>query len=212
MSIKSFYLKNNAPQLYLNVENIPVVDSNKHLGNLISTDIACRNITESVCGLNMRNNWVISDFSLCDCSTLDSLHRTYCMHMFGCELWALNCKYVRDFKVAWRKINVVYGDSHKAHNVIMHNLSYNIDLQLDTRMLKFVQSYLNHCNSVFDSLLLEKLHCTKSTFAANYTYLSYRSQVCQDDWFMDTIDLLIAKMKVQLEIETQNICPLLLSC
>ena len=35
---------------------------------------------------------------------LDSLHRTYCMHMYGCELWDLNCKYVSDFKVAWRKI------------------------------------------------------------------------------------------------------------
>ena len=38
-------------------------------------------------------------------------------------------------------------------------MSYNIDLQLDTRMLKFVNSYLNHCNNVCKSLLSPKLHC-----------------------------------------------------
>ena len=36
--------------------------------------------------------------------TLDSLHRTYCMHMYGCELWDLNRNYFKDFKVIWRKI------------------------------------------------------------------------------------------------------------
>ena len=83
---------------------IPVVDSDKHLGNFISTNIADRNITENVCDLYKRSNWIISDFRVCDSSTLDSLHRTYCMHMYGCELWDLNCKYVSEFKVAWRKI------------------------------------------------------------------------------------------------------------
>ena len=92
------------PQVYLNGEKIPVVDSDKHVGNFISTNIVDRNITEKVCDLYKRSNWIISDFSVCDSSTLDSLHRTYCMHMYGCELWDLNCKYVIESKVAWRKI------------------------------------------------------------------------------------------------------------
>ena len=66
-----------------------------------SYQIADRNITENVCDLYKRSNWIISDFRACDSSTLDSLHRTYCMHMYGCELWDLNCKYVNEFKVAW---------------------------------------------------------------------------------------------------------------
>ena len=70
-------------------------------------------------------------------------------------------------------------------------------------MLKFVHSCLNHCNSVCKSLLSTKLHCIKSTFAAKYKYISYKYKICQDDLFMD-INLLIAKMKVQFEKETQN--------
>ena len=126
------------------------------------------------------------------------------MHMHGCELWDLNCKYVSEFKVAWRKIKRrIWGLPYKAHNAIIHNLSYNIDLQLDTRVLKFVHSCLNHCNSVCKSLLSAKLHCIKSTFAANYKYLSYKYTICQDDWLMDK-NLLIGKMKVKFENETQS--------
>ena len=116
-----------------------------------------------------RSNWIIGDFRVCDSSTLDSLHRTYCMHMYGCELWDLSCKYVSEFKVAWRKIKrCLWGLPYNAHNAIIHSLRYNIDLQLDTRVLKLVHSCLNHCNSVCKSLLSAKLHCIKSTFAANY--------------------------------------------
>ena len=197
-------LTSNVPQVYLNGEKIPVVDSDKHLGNFISTNIADRKITENVCDLYKRSNWIISDFRVCDSSTLDSLHRTYCMHMYGCELWDPNCKYVSEFKVAWRKIKRrIWGLPYKAHNANIHNLSYNIDLQLDTRVLKFVHSCLNHCNSVCKSLLSAKLHCIKSTFAANYKYLSYKYKICKDDWFVD-INLLIGKMRIQFEKETQS--------
>ena len=177
------------PQLYLNGEIIPVVDSFKHLGNYISTNIHDRNIIGSVSDLYQRSNWVISDFRACDSNTLDNLHRTYCIHMYGCELWDLNCNYVTDFKVAWRKIkHRIWRPPYRAHNVIVHSLSYDIDHQLDTRMTKFVYSCLNHSNSVCRSLLSSKLHCVRPTFAANYKYLSYKyniSNISQDEWFTD---------------------------
>ena len=85
------------------------------MGNFISTNIADRNITESVCDFYKQSNWVISDFKECDSSTLENSHRTYCMHMHGCELWDLNCKYVSDFKVAWRKIKrCIWGLPYKS--------------------------------------------------------------------------------------------------
>ena len=70
---------NDIPPIYLNGEVIPNVSSDKHLGNYISTNIADRNIVDNVYDLYQRSNWVISDFRVCDSSTLDSLHRTYCM-------------------------------------------------------------------------------------------------------------------------------------
>ena len=89
---------------------------------------------------------------------------------------------------------------YKAHNAIIHNLSYNIDLQLDTRVLKFVHS----CNSVCKSLLSAKLHCIKSTFAANYKYLSYKYKICQDDWFCGYKSSDWKNENIQFEKETQS--------
>ena len=60
-----------------------------------------------------------------------------------------------------------------------------------------------NCNSVCKSLLSAKLHCTKSTFAANYKHLSYKYKISQDDWFMDR-NLLIAKFKAQFNKDIQN--------
>ena len=83
------------------------VGPNKHLGNYISKDIADKNIVDSVYDLYQRSNWFIRDFRVCDSSTLDSLHRTYCMHiMYGCELWDLNRNYVKNFKI---KIFIVHN-------------------------------------------------------------------------------------------------------
>ena len=146
------------PPIYLHGERIPVVDSDKHLGNYISTNIADRHIIANMYDLYQRSNRVISDFRVCDSNTLDSLHRTDCMHMCGSELWDLNCNYVKDFKVAWRKAKWrVWKLPYRAHNAIVHNLSYNIDLRLDTRMSKFVHLGLNHSNNVCKSILLSKL-------------------------------------------------------
>ena len=49
-------------------------------------------IIDNIYELYLRSERVISDFRVCDSSILDSLHRTYCMHMYGSGLWDLNCK------------------------------------------------------------------------------------------------------------------------
>ena len=92
----------------------------KHLGNYISKNIHESNIIGSVSDLYQRSNWIISDFRACDSNTLDNFHRAYCMHMYGCKLWDLNCNYVTDFKVEWRKIKRrIWRLPYRAHNVIL---------------------------------------------------------------------------------------------
>ena len=172
------------PPTYLNGKVIPSAGSDKHLGNYISTDIADRNIIDNVYDLYQRSNWVISDFRVCDSSTLDSLHRTYCMYMYGCELWDLYRNYVKDFKVAWRKIKRrIWKLPYRTHNAIVHNLSYNIDFQIDTRMIKFIHSCLNHSNIVCKLIVLSELYCVKSMFGSNCKYLSCKYGISQDDWY-----------------------------
>ena len=76
--------------IYLNNQPITIVNSDKHLGNYISSDINDRNIMNNVCDFYQRSNSVLANFSGCDSESLDSLHNTFCMHMYGCELWNLS--------------------------------------------------------------------------------------------------------------------------
>ena len=92
----------NVAPVFINGKRVEVVQSDVHLGNYISTNITDRNIVGHVCDLYQRSNSVISDFNVCDSVSLDSLHQTYCMHMYECELWNLSCSYVNKYIVAWR--------------------------------------------------------------------------------------------------------------
>ena len=127
------------PPIYLNGEQISIVEREKPLGNYVSTHISDRKIIANVCDLYQRSNLLISDFRVCDSQTLDCLHKTYCVHMYDSELWNLNCNYVDQFRVAWRKIKRrIWRLPNGAHNAIVQNLSYNIDVQLETRMIRFI--------------------------------------------------------------------------
>ena len=98
----------------------------------------------------------------------------------GVSCLDLNCNYVTDFKVTRRQIKRrIWHLSYRAHYAIVCNLnfSHDIDHQLDTRMTKFVYSCLNHSNSVCRSLLSSKLHCVRSTCAANFKNLPYKYHI-----------------------------------
>ena len=63
--------------------------------------------------------------------TLDNLHRTYCTHMYGCELCNLNDKKIEAFRIAWRKIKRrIWKLPARAHDIIVHHLGYNFDVCL----------------------------------------------------------------------------------
>ena len=74
------------PHIKLNGQPVSVVHKDKHIGNYISNSIHDRHILNNICDLYQRSNLLISQFISFDSETVDRLHKTYCMHMYGCEL------------------------------------------------------------------------------------------------------------------------------
>ena len=142
----------------------------KHLGNFISHDIYDRHLYNTVCDFYQRSHGIINDFRSCDSITLDNLHRTYCMHMYGCELWNLNDKNIDAFRIAWRKI-ILWKIPIRAHNEIVENLSYNFDASLDQRIVRFLYNSLNHDNNVCRIIVHTKLNCVRSALSANSLFI-----------------------------------------
>ena len=62
--------------IFLNGQEVEVVDNDSHLGNYVAADLRDINITKHVCDLYQRSNNVISNFNACDSVTLDALHQT----------------------------------------------------------------------------------------------------------------------------------------
>ena len=144
--------------------------------HFISCDIYDRNIDNTVCDFYQSSHGQINEFRACDCITLDNLHIIYYMQMYGCEQWNLNDQKFEAFRNAWRKIK----------RRIVHNLSYNFDVCLYMRIIKFVYNALSHSNEICHNLLHTKLSCMRSTFSENYQYLSYKYQLTDRDWYNDT--------------------------
>ena len=135
-----------------------------------------------------------------DSETLDRLHKTYCMHMYGCELWNLSCNYIKDYKVAWRKIKRrIWNIPPRTHNNLMSNITDNIDTIIETRMVRFIFNSINHSNSTCKNVLRVKLLSVNSTFAANYQYLSFKFGLTEADWYA-SLDHLLGKVKKKITL------------
>ena len=114
-------------------------------------------IVNSVCDFYQRSNSIINDFRVCNIETLDTLNYIFCMHMYGCELWNLSYGSIEKFKIAWRKVKRrIWNIPYNTHNVLVHNQSSNINVVLETRVIKFIHNSLTH-NSVCRQLLFSKL-------------------------------------------------------
>ena len=67
---------------------IDYVEQCVHLGTIIHSDITRKNIDSAVNDLFMRTNNLIADFSYTHSSTLSVLFQSYCMNVYGSQLWS----------------------------------------------------------------------------------------------------------------------------
>ena len=66
---------------------IDFVEQCTHLGAIIYSDITRKNVDFAVNDLFMRTNNLMADFSYTLGSTLSVLYNSYCMNVYGSQLW-----------------------------------------------------------------------------------------------------------------------------
>ena len=113
-----------------------------------------------------------------DCFSLHKLHTTYCMNLYGCEIWNYNSRYTSGMFKAWRKImRKLFKLPTSTHNYIVCGIVECIFIKLDGRLAKFVYSMLNSRNlTVFKRIRLF-LQTNSSTSAENVRYLMYKYEI-----------------------------------
>ena len=109
----------------------------------------------------------------------------------------MNDKKIEAFRITWRKLKrQIWKLPARAHNIIVHNLSYNFDMCLDMKIIKICVNALNHSNEICRNLLHTKLNCMRSTFSENFQYLPYKYQLSDRDWYND-LEHLLGKVQMK---------------
>ena len=113
-----------------------------------------------------------------DCFSLHKLHTTYCMNLYGCEIWNYNSRYTSGMFIAWRKImRKLFKLPTSTHNYIVCGIVECIFIKLARRLAKFVYSMLNSRNLTVFKLIRLFLQSDSSTSAENVRYLMYKYEI-----------------------------------
>ena len=73
-------------------EKVIHCDSETYLGVSLNSNITDRAITQTVCSFYQKSNHVIANYSMLDSFSRCKLHTSFCMGLYGSELWNYNSR------------------------------------------------------------------------------------------------------------------------
>ena len=100
-----------------------------------------RILDNAVNDLNCRLTNLLADFAHCSSSTLSALFKTYCMNIYGSQIWAYSKYCPSKFYISWRKaIRRLWKIPYRTHNKFIHiiNNCMPIDITLEKRCIKYL--------------------------------------------------------------------------
>ena len=130
---------------------IDVVSWDKHLGNPIGNISHADIVHKCIVDFMTRVNMVKYHFYGLPVATLYSLFKTYCMPLYGSQLWDLSDRSVDKFYVAWRKaIRYLFNLPYKTHCVLLPLVcdDCTVQCQLYKRFVQFYRSLNTSHNSI----------------------------------------------------------------
>ena len=141
----------NDPQLKLNGELIPNVESTVHLGNIlhVKNDQEC--IDAGIRKFNSQVNMFLSRFKTCTPSIRSELFQQYCSSLYGSQLWPLWSNRLDGLKTKWCiAMRRVWSIPQRTHRDLLPLIAgmQPIELSIQCRILKFVKSLHNSENDL----------------------------------------------------------------
>ena len=135
--------KDTYAQFQMQGSTIPKVNSEKHLGNFIGQDNLRKSIERSITELYVNTNMLMTKFAKCSITIKYKLFKSYCMSVYGSQLWDFSSKLCDKLYTAWRKcIRRLLGLPYNTHSRFLHIMcnDINVEQQLQMRCINFVMS------------------------------------------------------------------------
>ena len=162
-------------------------------------------MSSTVRDFNKRVNNLLADFSFVDSNTLSVLFDSYCMSIYGSQLFKLydknsvNCIYV-----AWRnaitKIWKIRNISHCRLLPYINDCNY-IDSILERRCIRCLYNIFNSENQLYTSMIKYSLTNCDSTLGENIRYFMHTYEYDKHQWY-GSITSLFNKMDLYITSHT----------
>ena len=185
-----YFSKNNKDEhdnIYFMNTPIEFMKSTQLLGVHISNDI-----TISVHKYYARVNSVLYDFRNVPCHVKVKLLSTYCLGLYGSQLWNFSSIEGLSFFVAWSKsIRRLWKLPTTTHCLLLPHINdYTlIEFVLEQRCAKFIWSCPNSSNTIIKTIAISAISSGNSTFGDNYRYLSYKYNIGFHIWMLSLNDV-----------------------
>ncbi len=167
--------------------SIPYVNKCVHLGTTLYTDLYRTNIESAVHDLYRRTNYLLADFSFTESCTISNLFSSYCMNVYGCQLWQYNKhKCLEPLFVAWRKtIRRIWKINYRTHNNLLHHINncLPIDIQLEKRCIKYIWNLINSEHKMYNRIVGYSLNNRNTIIGENVRYCMYKYKLSFKDWY-----------------------------
>ena len=188
----------------------------KHLGNVIGAGSNNIMVNNTVNDFYVKVNMVLSHFAHAAPHIRYNLFKTYCMSLYGCQLWDLQSKATDKFYVAWRKsTRRILGVPPHTHCNLLHRIAddKSIKLQLYGRLINFIQLMYKSSNLITNLCLKLATLGSTSNMSNNISVVSRyfnmsRTYICNNS--IPYIDLMNEK-NIEIEAKAEIIRELLLA-
>jgi hypothetical protein len=130
---------------------IEYVKCDKHLGNVIGPNTDTIMIDEGKNILYKRTNMILSHFKHVSHDIKYELFKTYCMPLYGSQLWNYGSRHIDSFYTAWRKcIRRLLGLPYNTHcNLLPHVCDDSpIHIQMLKRVVNFIKGISSSNNKI----------------------------------------------------------------
>ena len=160
---------------FMNV-SIEVVNHDKHLGNYIgniSQDDIISHITND---FRVRVNMVKTHFKCIPTDTMYFLFKTYCMPLYGSQLWDLSSPATNKFYVAWRKsIRYLLDLPRRTHCSLLNYICDDVPIsyQMCCRFQNFFKSLAQSHNTLTQLCSRLALRGSRSAVSNSLSYVSF---------------------------------------
>ena len=182
-----------------------MVDKCKYLGTTLYSDVKLKHTPDVVRDLTVSLNNLFVDFSVVDGSTLSRLVDSYCMNLYGRQLFRYNdIKSMELLYVTWRKsIRKIWKISSRSHCNLLHHINScdPIDNITEKPCIKLIWNLMNSDTIVFDRTVKHSLSMSSTTLGENIRYFMFKYGIYMSEWY-GPLSVLYGKIQTHIKRNT----------